>query len=489
MLKTVFSKTIMLLMLGFCVAVTSCKKDDDPDIGGPTDGIQVPDGVYMKNGDNDPTFNLALGAEKVEGPDFGAIDRNGYASAIMHLDAGNYTFVQVVNKEITTTWGGSATEVMDAESSCGHDSYWLVNLEADGPAFNVAESGAYKVAFDQMRSEMVLHKMVDMSLIGDATPGGWGADTPMTMSTSDGSTTWSINDIVLREGSYKIRYNCRWKIDRRDDPNAGYDESNGYVIFTNYGGAAGTLEPGGSNFAMTKEAEGTYNVSFTLDDTDGVAVGLTRTGDAPEIAFDPAEHRWAIIGDATANAWDADRNLYYKGLVNDAHTWLGVITFAETGAYKFRINDEWNLDVGVEDGTSLSTDGSDVTLKKGGSNIPSPGAGSYYVTLRTADEGDTWVATMVSGGWGLIGAGSPQGNWDADMDMTAAGFDAGITTYTLTGEFVGGEWKFRAGDGWDYNLGGDLSGLVADGGNINTEAGTKTVTLSFDGENYSATVE
>ena len=74
-------------------------------------------------------------------------------------------------------------------------------------------------------------------------------------------------------------------------------------------------------------------------------------------------------------------------------------------------------------------------------------------------------------------------------DLTADGFDGGITTYTITGDFVGGEFKFRAGDAWDYNLGGDMMALEADGGNLNAAAGTQTATLTYDGETYSVTVQ
>ncbi|MEZ5049380.1 MAG: hypothetical protein R2766_06995 [Saprospiraceae bacterium] len=58
-------------------------------------------------------------------------------------------------------------------------------------------------------------------------------------------------------------------------------------------------------------------------------------------------------------------------------------------------------------------------------------------------------------GWGIIGTGSPTGSWDFDMNMTE-GFIGGISTYTLTGAFTTDSWKFRAGDGWALNLGGNV---------------------------------
>ena len=52
-----------------------------------------------------------------------------------------------------------------------------------------------------------------------------------------------------------------------------------------------------------------------------------------------------------------------------------------------------------------------------------------------------------------------------------------------------GEFKFRANNGWDINLGGNLSALTAGGDNIATPGeGTYTVTLDLSQVPYSATV-
>ncbi len=170
--------------------------------------------------------------------------------------------------------------------------------------------------------------------------------------------------------------------------------------------------------------------------------------------------------------------MFHK-FTNDVHTWYGVVSLTD-GEYKFRINDAWNFDLG----------GSIDALSPGGANLVSPGPGTYYVTLSTADEGATWTATMELGGWGIIGEGGPTMGWDNDTQMTLLSMENGVTTYTLTGAFTTGEWKMRAGSQWDLNLGGDLGFLTVDGSNLTmTEAGTYTVNLSFDGEEYSATAE
>ena len=78
-------------------------------------------------------------------------------------------------------------------------------------------------------------------------------------------------------------------------------------------------------------------------------------------------------------------------------------------------------------------------------------------------------------------------NWT----LTSQLFDAdGNSTYTVTGDFGTGGWKFRAGQDWPLNLGGDLTFLNVDGDNIVlSAAGTYTATLSFNGETFSATIQ
>ena len=63
---------------------------------------------------------------------------------------------------------------------------------------------------------------------------------------------------------------------------------------------------------------------------------------------------------------------------------------------------------------------------------------------------------------------------------------------TWTGEVTlsaGDEFKFRANDAWDVNLGGSLTNLVQGGDNLKaTEAGTFIVTLDLSVNPYSATM-
>lgn len=470
---------LCFLLVGGLLMFTSCS-EDDPVIDGGGGNVPVSDGLYLAIDGENPSSTAALVAEQVEAEDFMSQDRAGFVAGFMWLEAGNYSVVQVTDQEITSTIGGTVEVVDDGNSDCGFTSYMLVSTEEGGSPFTVGSAGLYKVTHDQLTNEMTLYAIDAPSLIGSATENGWGADTPMTGSATADGGSWSVENAILRSGEWKVRFNCRWQINRRIDPNGSLnDVANGYQLFTNFGGTTNSLVTGGSNIQQTDDGE--YTVTVTWEPRTGFSLSTERTGDAPIITFNPNDFNMAVIGDATANMWNEDRNLFYAGLSQGVHTWLGMVTFAETGAYKFRANDLWDFNLG---GTidNLAIGSPD--------NIASPGAGSYYITLSTADEGDTWTATAVPSSWGIIGEGGPTGNWNDDVDMTPAGFDAGVTSYTYSGTFAGGDWKFRANDAWDHNFGGDVSFLeLGSPDNINLAAGDYNITLEFNGEVYSATIQ
>ena len=470
----------LALLLTAAMFMVSCE-EDEPTIE-VDEGLALSDGYYFAVDGEDPSQNTRLQPELVEGEEFAAVEREGFFGNYVFLSAGDYNLVSVVAKEITSTLGGSLTEVPGAELTGDEvtTGYDLAIMEEGGEQINIANDGFFKISYDETTSELIVMEVETVSIIGSATENGW-SDTELNVVSSDPAegVVLEKTGMILGTGEYKIRINNGWKIIRTND--AG----NGYVPFTNYGGSADNLVAGGGNIAFSQE-RAEYTVEVTLTNDGGAALSFTNTGEAPEITFDPAEYQWAFVGNATADNWAEfnDRNMVYKGAEGGIHKWVGVATFAAEGEFKFRANDAWDVALGG----SLPADGSEVTLSSTGDNIPSPGAGDYYVVITTADEGATWKATMTEAGWGIIGDGSPQGNWDADLDLVAEGFAAGVTTYTITGDFTTQEWKFRAGDDWALNLGGALDALTVDGGNLTvSEAGNYTVTMSFDGENYTAT--
>jgi PKD repeat protein len=62
-------------------------------------------------------------------------------------------------------------------------------------------------------------------------------------------------------------------------------------------------------------------------------------------------------------------------------------------------------------------------------------------------------------------------------------YNVASNTWTVTTDLTAGTFKFRANDGWDINLGGDINNLTFGGDNINAEAGNYTITLTLTNAN------
>lgn len=153
---------------------------------------------------------------------------------------------------------------------------------------------------------------------------------------------------------------------------------------------------------------------------------------------------WNPENDSTALARKGDDNVYE-----------GYLYFAEgLESYEFKFADGgWD--------TNWGDDGADGTLEPNGANLTAPGPGMYRVVFDL----DNLTYTFDQVQWGIIGAATP-GGWDADTDMT---YDTDLNAWTITVALVGGqEYKFRANNGWDVNLGdnGGDGTLENNGNNI-----------------------
>lgn len=99
------------------------------------------------------------------------------------------------------------------------------------------EEGFYKIVLNLDAKTMDLTPITTIGIIGDATPSGWDASTPMTYSKADGA--WVIKDVTLKDGELKFRANDAWDI--------------------NWGGTPDALKQDGDNLKMS---EGTYDIKL-----------------------------------------------------------------------------------------------------------------------------------------------------------------------------------------------------------------------------------
>lgn len=165
-----------------------------------------------------------------------------------------------------------------------------------------------------------------------------------------------------------------------------------------------------------------------------------------------------LIGSATAGGWDSDIDMRLVDATRvDKYTWT-LTVFLNTGAVKFRADDDWATNWGA----SGFPEG---TGEQNGPDIPINTAGYYKIIFNdnTGDYTFTLLAAPEFATIGLIGTATA-GGWDSDTDMTQDPSNPHIWTATLT--LAEGLAKFRAGDAWDNNWGGESfpSGYGTTGG-------------------------
>lgn len=144
----------------------------------------------------------------------------------------------------------------------------------------------------------------------------------------------------------------------------GYAHLNGDFKFTS------ALDWNGTNYGNAGE-EGKLS-------TDGGAGNLVAPADAlywctvniAELTYSLYQVTTiGVIGDATPGAWNTSTALTPS---ENFLVWTGDITFSGSGEWKIRANDDWAVNLGG-DMNNLSQDGS---------NLPTPGEGTYTVTLN-----------------------------------------------------------------------------------------------------------
>lgn len=201
------------------------------------------------------------------------------------------------------------------------------------------------------------------------------------------------------------------------------------------------------------------------------------TGDSPEIALTVNPFQiWSIIGSATPGGWDADTEM----TIISGNQYKIQVKLVQ-GEVKFRANYAWSKNYG----------GSGGVLVEGGDNIAVSEDGWYEIIADF--DGLTYSVVKMTlpdnDYWGIIGSATPNG-WDPDTDMN---FDSGTGTWTFSGYLAQGEYKFRANDSWDYQMGksADSDDVLEGGGNqtsiVIDSPGNYTITCTFDRGSNSGT--
>jgi hypothetical protein len=96
-----------------------------------------------------------------------------------------------------------------------------------------------------------------------------------------------------------------------------------------------------------------------------------------------AKTTWSIIGDATPGGWSSDTQLTYDA---SNKVWTVTADMLATGSFKFRANNAWVIDFGVDANGKLAYSDSPVfNYNKDIANITVPTSGNYTITLDLHD--------------------------------------------------------------------------------------------------------
>lgn len=125
-------------------------------------------------------------------------------------------------------------------------------LTAGGDNIKASSAGYYLIKADLEGLTFSLTKTT-WGIIGDATPGGWDADTDMTYDAA--TQTWTIT-ADLEAGEIKFRANDGWDLNYGDD------------------GEDGLLEAGAANIKVS--AAGKYTITLDLSNPGNYTYGLTK---------------------------------------------------------------------------------------------------------------------------------------------------------------------------------------------------------------------
>lgn len=244
--------------------------------------------------------------------------------------------------------------------------------------------------------------------------------------------------IVPPDASNDDEENASWAYGEWEgDPNRSTEIEAGGDYFDNWGNQPEVEEPEPGDFPESLFVPGGYQSASGYGDD-------WTPADAPE------------IGSASPGEYS------------------GYVYFAEGGMFKFKgddDNDDWDPNWGGTDGT-LEQNGADISIEEGG----------YYNLSVNLDE-LTYSATATT--WAVIGDAA--NGWD-DGDDVEMDFDADSKAWSVTLELSDeGEFKFRANEDWDFNIGlnEDEGVLVQDGENLSVnEAGSYTVSINLNGTEY-----
>lgn len=215
------------------------------------------------------------------------------------------------------------------------------NLVLGAQKGELTEAGQYKLTVNMLDKTYKIMKVMAPDTDYLWTPGpanGWGFDNNMLLSNNNDNT---FGGFVYVDGEFKLCAQAGW------EP-------------LNWGVNGGVMTSGGDNIKV--DPSGLY---YVVADFLNMTVGLTQITSV------------GICGQL--NSWSGDEPLTPNATYN---VWSGDVNFPEAGEWKFRMNSNWDINLG----------GAADALVIGGDNLKVDEAGVYTITLDLTKLPYTYTA-------------------------------------------------------------------------------------------------
>lgn len=391
---------LFVMTLIASVIMVGCKKEEAPEEPIVLDGFYI-SGAATALDKLDTKGRLAVAKNEVKQE-----NRSELTEIYIALKGGETFSITEVAGSVKTVLGPGAdfAKVLEADLDAEEpdQGLWRGSFAASATGFTVPDDGLYHIALDSELEIVVIAKVV-WGLIGGATPGGWGENTPMTATFDLNKMVFMVENVTMLENEFKFRYSDGWKIILDADLDLGGGDK-GVKVNCNFGGSLSNLQAGGDNIANAEYA--VYKFEMTWELGVGTSVVMTKTGEAEPLPEYPDE--LYMIG-ASIGGWDWVANgIQMLPVANEDPHLFWKIVWIEQGVadagIKFAPGKEWVGDFGVNEGAGASNG----VWAKGGDNVPDVHTSGYYMVVVNLLTETVEIAAP-----NVYGIGDAFGSWDA----------------------------------------------------------------------------
>jgi len=396
------------------------------------------DGIYIIGGGTALTDLNQLSQMHIARNEVTQEDRTELKDKFLAVNAGSegFNIVVVENGNIITMGpGNDFSEVTDLDPDEPTLGLWRGSIIESETPFTVPENGLYHIAYDSEIRIVTIARVV-WGVIGAASPGGWAESTQLSESFTLSEVNYTINELPLVRGDYKLRYSNGWKVILDPEYDLG-DGNSGIKVNANLGGSIENLIPGGSNLVNNDAGYYSLEIDWTLED--GFFARLYKTGDLG--AYDYSETELGLIGDGlivngSQHNWEETLFLSLPNLTNDyIYTWnFENVEVSTQGSFKIREGQTWNdMAIGYPDVTMEGSAAYDFESNGDGNFVPLVN-GTYDIKLIIDANTETYTLDVNEVGFSgthmyVFGDGCSAG-WDNTAALEMEEISDGIFTIT-----------------------------------------------------------